>query len=149
MLLGSHLLTGAAVGEAVGNPFLAFLLGFILHFVIDAIPHFDPADDNKLTFRQILLVAVEGSIGIAILIYCYLNFSSNKAGFLAGAFGSILPDLMDNVPFWDKSFQKTRFGKAFHNFHNRLQLTKLNPVLGLSVQLITVISGFLLLRYLG
>lgn len=148
MLLGTHLLTGAVVGETVGNPFLAFFLGFILHFVFDTIPHFDTTDDSKLTFRQILLSSVEGIIGITIFIYCYLNFSSNKAGFLAGAFGSILPDLIDNVPFWDKAFQKTRFGKSFHNFHSRIQSIKLKPVLGLGVQVVLITAAFLLLRYL-
>lgn len=148
MLLGTHLLAGAAVGEAVGNPFLAFLLGFILHFVLDAIPHFDTTDDHKFTYRQILLIAIEGIIGIIIFIYCYLNFSSHKAGFLAGAFGSILPDLIDYVPFWDKSFQRTRFGRVFHNFHNKIQSIKLKPVEGLGVQIALMIAAFLLLRYL-
>ena len=146
MLLGTHLLTGAVVGEAVENPYLAFLLGFVLHFIIDAIPHFDTIDDDELTKRQILLISVEGIIGIAIFVYCYLNFSSNKAGFLAGAFGSALPDLVDNVPFWNKSFQKTRFGKSFHNFHYHIYTIK--PFLGLAVQVVIIITAFLLLRYL-
>lgn len=149
MLLGAHLMSGAVAGEIIENPFLAFFLGFILHFVVDAIPHFDTTDDHKLTFRQILLITIEGTVGLLVLIYCFLNFSSNKVSFLAGAFGSVLPDLIDNVPFWNKAFQKTRFGKVFHFFHYRIQSLQLRPVLGLGVQAVIIILAFLLLRNLG
>lgn len=148
MLFGTHFIAGAAVGEAVGNPFLAFLLGFVLHFLLDSIPHFDTTDDRILTKRQIALIVVEGIIGMSVVAYCYFNFSTNKAGFLAGGFGSILPDLLDNVPFWDKAFQKTRFGRIFHDFHGKIQSIKLRPILGLSIQAAIIVIGFLILQHL-
>jgi len=145
MLLGAHLITGAVAGEYIDSPYLAFAAGVILHFIIDAIPHFDTTDDGKLSFRQIALIVVDGIVGLAILYFCYQDFSIHKLSFLAGAFGSILPDLIDNVPFWDKSFQKTRLGKIFHNFHYQIQSVKLTPIPGLAIQYIIITIAVLIL----
>jgi len=145
MLFGPHLLTGAVAGEYIDNPYLAFAAGIILHFIVDAIPHFDTTDEGKLTFRQITLIVVEGIIGFTVLYFCYQNFSIHKISFLAGAFGGIFPDLLDNVPFWEKSFQKTAFGRAFHNLHSRVQSIKLAPIPGLAIQYAVIVLAVLLL----
>lgn len=145
MLLGAHLIAGATAGEAINNPYLAFAAGIILHFILDAIPHFDTTDEHKLTVRQIVLIAIDGIIGFAILIFCYHDFSIHKMSYLIGALGGILPDLFDNVPFWNEQFQKSKFGKRFHRVHLRLQRINLPPVPGLLIQYLIIALAVLIL----
>jgi len=145
MLLGAHLITGAVAGEYVDNPFLAVAAGIVMHFILDAIPHFDTTDDHKITFRQLALVAFDGIIGFAILFICYKDFSIHKFSYLAGAFGGILPDIFDNMPFWNKNFQKSRFGNKFHDIHSHVQLIKLSPIPGLAIQYIIIAVTVLIL----
>lgn len=145
MLLGAHLIAGATAGEYVNNPYLAFAAGIILHFILDAVPHYDTTDDHKLTFRQITLVAIDGIVGFAVLYFCYRDFSIHKISYLAGALGGIFPDLLDNVPFWEKAFQKTFFGKKFHQFHARMQQFDLKPIPGLAIQYIIIVVAVLIL----
>jgi hypothetical protein len=145
MLLGAHLMAGAVAGEYVDNPYLAFVAGVILHFILDAIPHFDTTDDNKLTFRQLSLITIEGVVGVTILYFCYQDFSIHKLSFLAGALGGIFPDLLDNVPFWEKRFQKNVFGRNFHFLHKSVQSIKLTPIPGLAIQYIIIAVAVLIL----
>jgi hypothetical protein len=41
MTLTTHATLGAVIGRATGNPVLAFIFGFISHFLIDMVPHGD------------------------------------------------------------------------------------------------------------
>lgn len=145
MLLGAHLIAGAVAGEYVDNPFLAFAAGIILHFILDAIPHYDTTDDGKYTFRQMALIVVEGIISIIIFLYCYKDFSIHKVSYLAGALGGVVPDIIDNVPFWQKYFQKSLFGQKFHRFHEWVQSLKISPVPGLIIQYLIIAVAVLIL----
>lgn len=148
MLLAVHSVSAGVAGEVIGNPIFAFLLGFLLHFVLDAIPHFDTTDEGKFTKRQICLLAVDGAIGAAILIYL-LIYSSHHLAFVAGVFGGLLPDLLDNIPWWEDRFRSSWFGKKFHQFHDYIQSVKLKPIFGILVQYLIIIISicvFLFLR---
>lgn len=145
MLLGAHLITGAVAGEYIDNPYLAFAAGVILHFILDAIPHFDTTDDRKITFRQILLIGIDGITGIAILFYGYQNFSIHHWSYLAGALGGITPDIIDNVPLWQKAIRSTKIGKKFNQFHTWIQWRSLTPIPGLAIQYIIIAIAVLIL----
>ena len=41
MILLVHLLFGAAIGSAVNNIWLAIILAFLSHFLLDLMPHID------------------------------------------------------------------------------------------------------------
>lgn len=144
MLIASHALVGGTIGELVDNPILALLLGIISHFVLDAIPHYDTTDDGRYTKRQLALFLFDLIIGV-VLIVILLPTIHHSLSFFAGMVGGILPDFIDNVPFWNKHFQSTRFGKSFHEFHTRIQPIKLSPVPGLLVQLVFLIGTVLIL----
>jgi len=138
MLIAAHSISAGVVGEVIRNPILAFLLGFVLHFVLDAIPHFDTTDDGKFTKRQAVLLAIDGIIGLVFLVYLYMN-SSFRLSFMAGVFGGLLPDILDNVPWWEEKFRSSKFGSVFHSFHDKIQSIKLKPILGISIQYIIII----------
>lgn len=145
MLLGAHLITGAVAGEYVDDPFLAFVTGIVLHFILDSIPHFDTTDDGKITVRQVLLIGIDGTAGIAILFYGYRDFSIHHWSYLAGALGGIFPDLIDNVPLWQKVVRSTKIGKKFNQFHTWIQWRSLSPIPGLAVQYIVITVMVLIL----
>jgi len=50
MTATNHALTGAAIALSVKSPVLAIPLAFISHFLLDAIPHYNPPKINKRTF---------------------------------------------------------------------------------------------------
>lgn len=60
MTATNHALTGALIGLAIGNPWVAAPLALLSHYVLDVIPHFgdkDNPDRIKTTFfRNFLLV---------------------------------------------------------------------------------------------
>ncbi len=150
MLIAAHSISGGVVGEAIGNPFLAILFGFVSHFLLDLIPHFDTTDDGKLTKRQLILIGIDGSIGLAIIVYLLMGYTIDPVSFLAGAFGAIIPDLFDNVKLWEVSFRKSKFGEPFHAFHELVH-SNLNInhwKLGAFTQILVIlISIFLYLQY--
>lgn len=133
MLIAAHSVSAGVVGEVIADPILALLFGFILHFILDAIPHYDTTDGGKFTKRQLFLLALDGIVGLTILIFLFIN-SSAKLPFVMGILGGLLPDLLDNVPFWDKQFRRTIFGKRFHQFHEKIQSVKLAPLPGILIQ---------------
>lgn len=50
MTATNHALTGAAIALVVKQPALAIGLALLSHFVIDAVPHYNPPQINKRTF---------------------------------------------------------------------------------------------------
>ncbi len=148
MLFTAHALGGGVSGELVGNPFWAFLLGFVLHFILDFIPHYDTTDDGKYTPRQIALVCTDFIIGALILTILLFYYSHNRWSLISGAFGGILPDILSLVPPIRKFTMKNRYWRIFHEIHNKIQSVKISPVPGLLIQiLVWIISVSILIVY--
>ena len=148
MLFSSHVLAAGYVGGKIGNPFLAFLAGILIHLILDAIPHYDTTDKGKYTPRQWALVLVDFAIGLFIIFGLIKPVYNLKSPFLWGAFGGILPDLFDCPPLIRELFWKTKIGKAFHNFSCKIQAKHLKPVPGLLIQVfIIILFSYLYLHY--
>lgn len=142
MIITAHLIAGGAAGELVGNPTTAFLTGIILHFILDAIPHYDTVDKiPQFSRRQIAFTSTEIIVGILILIFVIklpLDRSILNNNFAWGALGGMIPDLLDNVPFWQNKFMATKFGKKFHHFHHAIHQKQPGIVVGMATQIITI-----------
>ncbi|MDO8444171.1 MAG: hypothetical protein Q7S80_01540 [bacterium] len=142
MILTAHLIAGGAAGELVGNPAGAFLAGIILHFILDAIPHYDTVDKiPHFSRRQVFFTTTEIIIGILILLFVIklpLNRSILNSNFAWGALGGLAPDLLDNVPFWEDRFVATKFGRKFHHFHHAIHKKQPGIVVGMATQIITI-----------
>ena len=102
MLTSVHLLTGAAIGKATGNPWIAGVLSFIFHHVLDSIPHYNPRpikgfmeDGLKGSDRRdLVLKSLEPVLAIIITLYLIaLNRSDLRTPMVVGAFFGWLPDL--------------------------------------------------------
>lgn len=145
MLFTPHTLLGGAIGMEVNNIPLAFILGFISHFILDFIPHFDTTDNGKFTLRQNLIIGIDLMIGGFLLWHYWSTLDFNMV-FFFGALGAIAPDLLDIVPFWNKDFRKTKFGKIFHDFHEKVQKIKVGPFLGSLTQLVVLLLALYMLK---
>jgi hypothetical protein len=116
MLVTNHVLSGAVLGAAVRNPWLAFPLGFASHLALDAVPHWGKFRDRDEFMR---VAVTDGLAGLAAMgAAAAVAPPEQRAGVVAGMVGAALPDL--NKPsqvFFGRSF----FPKRFDDFHGRIQ----------------------------
>lgn len=124
-----HLLVGASTTAVTNNPYLAFFLGLLSHFILDTIPHIDagvlPHREDEFTPKMWFWAGLDVILGLLILLFLFYKFRDPIL--LWGASGAILPDFLDNTPFWTKYVHNTKLGRIFHNFHDGIQ--KYNPKL--------------------
>lgn len=141
MLTVPHTLVGAAIGTlvegAAGAPALAFGLGWVSHYALDTIPHWErlyrPHDiinwDTKRPVkewpRHIFLQAVADVLIAAGIIFVVWQLDpSRNTAVLWGALGGALPDLLDNVPFLNKVVGTIPGFRSFQRFHNHVHISE-------------------------
>jgi len=146
MLFTAHMLSSGVAGETVGNAFWAILLGIVVHFIMDSIPHYDTTDDGKFTFRQILLAGIDLSFGCIIIFLISINLSLSSY-FYFGAVAGLLPDFLSLVPPVKRLTERFAIGRKFQAFHGDIQKIKIKPILGILVQIaIWVLSIIILIN---
>jgi hypothetical protein len=144
MLSTPHLLTGALIGQATGNPALAFACGVMSHFACDRIPHTEPStfiEDPKECWKWSVRVAtVDALIGIALLVYLLPHATYPSIAAL-GAFGAVFPDIVSNIPLWQGRVWNTRLGRPFLKFHKWIHynVPRRFWVFGILTQVATVV----------
>ena len=121
MFLAVHASVGALAGNAVSDPFTAFVLGFISHFLTDMIPH---GDENMYEGYKsgakkrlaLMYVAADAFATIVLITIFFLKqdyFSTVSVAM--GIVGGLLPDLL--VGLYEIFHPK--FLRQFHKFHMR------------------------------
>ncbi|MFH1889977.1 MAG: hypothetical protein ABIJ91_00145 [Candidatus Kuenenbacteria bacterium] len=100
MYLTVHASAGILIGSQVGNPWLAFILGVLSHFVLDAIPH----DSIELhNWREkgngIKKFLLEGVVDLLLLTLIILwlqsyNLIDFEPSILFGVAGALVPDFI-------------------------------------------------------
>lgn len=120
MTLTTHATLGAVIGHAVGIPFLAFIFGFISHFVIDMIPHGDTGlSDNfrihkRKRKRAVAYVIVDAVVAIFfVLLLANTRDINSLRTFSWGIVGGVLPDLLVGL----YELTKTPLLKWFNTLH--------------------------------
>lgn len=156
MLLTPHALVGAAIGASTDNLPLIIVLAFVSHFVLDCLPHFDwgtwhehDKDQNgefKLELKDYLLVAFDGIVMLSISYWLWI-FSGKNDLILLGIFFSILTDLIDNVPFWNKQIRKMKILNNLHKIHHKVQyqLKSKYWYWGVTTQLVIILLSYWLI----
>lgn len=101
MTLTTHATLGAVIGHAVGNPVIAFVGGFISHFLIDMIPHGDTgiSDNFRVHKRRqkqaVAYVAVDAIVAVFfVLLLANTRDIDSMRTFTWGIVGGVLPDLI-------------------------------------------------------
>lgn len=120
MTIAPHFFYGAALATQTNSYPIAFGLGFVSHLFLDLIPHTDPGTFVKGIRRGnwpswgIIYVLVE-TIAVAVTMILLFKNRSDFGLLLAGGFGGILIDILDNFPI--KSLDKISFFKAVAKIH--------------------------------
>ena len=127
MFLSVHGAAGALIGTEVTNPWLAFAASFVLHFVMDIIPHGDH-DFGKRFFgllnkklseeeqikKMIAYEVLDLAVVLFFVIYSFKNFYFAKDDSVIWAIiGGIIPDIIVFLYFTTK----TKLLKWFFDFH--------------------------------
>ncbi|MFH1193448.1 MAG: hypothetical protein V1661_00470 [bacterium] len=168
MLLTTHAVAGATIGILTGNPLLGFGLAIASHHTLDALPHFDQGSfymdaDNgphwagavyaeKKTFkvwRDWVVLFADGTIsGIIFLILFYKLPASYWGLIVVGAFGGLLPDILDTSPLWKEKFRKTAIGRAYHKVHHFFHwpLSMKFLYLGIGIQIVITAAGLFIIK---
>jgi len=146
MIAAPHLIVGAILGDLIKNYPLAFLAGFASHFVFDAIPHLEffhwlknKNGKIRLPKKAIIFEFFEVSLGVGIVIWFWLS-NYRCWSILIGAMAAILPDLIDNVPYWSSELRKGNGFRQFHQFHHlvHFSLKRKDWIFGLPVYIIII-----------
>lgn len=156
MTLTTHAVTGAALASLIPNqPMVGFAVGFLSHFILDAIPHWDyslgsmkkdkdnPLNDdmiiNKDFVKDILKIGLDAALGLLLsyLIFgFYLKFSVLMI--LSGALGSMAPDALQFI------YMKWRHEpivslQRFHIWiHSKIRLDN-RPIIGVGSQIMLIL----------
>jgi len=162
MFITIHAAAGALVGTEVSNPILAFVSGFLLHFVLDFIPHGDCEMGTKFwgllkkkfsEEEKIRSLAAYGMVDYIALIffifYSIKNFHFAKDDTVIwGMIGGILPDLLVVLYMITKS----RLLKWFFDLHATVHHWLINRMgndiplkLGFVMQAVVFLLLFILL----
>ncbi|MFA6338776.1 MAG: hypothetical protein WCW87_01835 [Candidatus Paceibacterota bacterium] len=172
MVLSTHMVVGALLAQQVSNPFVAFFVGFLSHFVLDAIPHWDYEvkalimrdKENKLnsstsvnlkSLYDLIKIGCDVLLGFIIIFIIFKIYSldqileSQNLYILIGAIGGATPDFLQFVFFHWKN-NKYIYGllvnlQKFHMWIHSQKKT-LTPIVGITFQVIVVIIAFICLR---
>lgn len=120
MTATNHVLTGAIIGLAVSNPFLAVTAAFLSHFVLDALPHYG---NKNLTSRLFINVLLADSLvaGTFLLSLAILQPLQWQLAFICGI-AAASPDLMW-MPGWIRELrgQSRLKNGVIRRFHKNIQ----------------------------
>ena len=122
MTLTTHAVVGAAISSAFRlNPGAALLAGFMSHFLLDHLPHWDYIDSAKineedsLTIRDFIKIGFDVLLGFGLaLLFFTSNGQDGWESILMGAFGGMLPDAL---LFAYMKIRREPF-KLFRRFHH-------------------------------
>ena len=120
MYIITHAAMGAVIAELMpSHPWLGFTIGFLLHFVVDIIPHGDSGIYRGYVTgtrmkRALAYVTIDAilALGFVLLIY-NANLYQNRNAMTLCILGSVLPDLAVAV----YEVTRTRALKGLHQVH--------------------------------
>lgn len=120
MTLTTHATLGAVIGHAVGTPVLAFIFGFISHFLIDMIPHGDTglSDNFRIHKRRrkqaVAYVVVDAFVALFfVIMLANTRDIDSMRTFSWGIIGGVLPDFLVGI----YEITKTPLLRWFNTLH--------------------------------
>jgi len=130
MFITTHAAIGALVGAAVPNRYLAFILGFLSHFLADRIPHgdehmLDGYKSGEKVRRAIAYVTIDSIIAVYATMLILSNApAAIHASVKWGLIGSVLPDLLVGIYELTKIKPFFRRYVAFHHRNHHQWIAK-------------------------
>lgn len=148
MTATNHAITGALIGLAVGNPFVAFPAAIASHFVCDALPHFGPSNpDDLLTSTKFkIMLIIEAILCFVLVVVLSVAQPLYWQVAAVSAFLATSPDIM-----WIGRFRRAQRGQLLSErpalilrFHKSIQWFE-RPI-GAVVELAWAVAGIILLK---
>jgi hypothetical protein len=119
MLLLSHVITGAVIGQKVHNPYLVSSLALASHFVLDWVPHWSYDVPNKFDVREFVKITPDALMSIIVYIVFLFSYPEQWLVITLGVGFAILPDfltLTHYIPGLKVIFKK------FNAWHGKIQV---------------------------
>ena len=143
MVITPHLLAGAAIGTHSPNVWVAFCLGLISHYLLDALPHCEYLDDIKISkFSQLVKIFIDFIIGAIIVLIISWPL---KIIIISGIIGALLPDFIE---FFYKNF-KIRLFRPLSLFHYKIHYYKRVSFLKGSIPQVIIVAISIFLLFWG
>lgn len=156
MILVTHGIVGGGLGAVIpGGPLVSFVVGFVSHFVLDTLPHWDyklgsvsEQYDDKVGFKvkdspallvDMFKVSIDGIFGLVLPFIFLLSFPGQGVwlSILCGSIGAILPDFLQFV-YAKREYRWLRSLQAFHEWvHTDYRIKR--PLVGPALQFIPII----------
>ena len=152
MLETPHVAIAAAIATKIPNPFIAIPLAFASHFVLDAVPHWNPhivtetKEFGHPTKKSTTIIVVDSTLALVLgsfIAYQALPNTGHALTILAASLVSVLPDLIEAPYFFLKTRVKLLGGWV--NFHRSLQ-AHAYPFWGILTQLAPIVAVLLWLK---
>jgi hypothetical protein len=171
MLTTPHALVGAAIGSLLPNgaigATLGFAVGFVSHFVLDSVPHwerlFATKNHTELAKKGYTLrdagvytqVFLDGLIGLGA-IYIAVRYRgggtfSLSSSILWAGVGSVLPDILDNIHPISHRLHRFSLFRTIERLHKKFHINyeaqrRLPKYTGLMTQVLVIILSLAALR---
>lgn len=155
MLLVVHILTGAAIGLIIQNYWLIFVLAFISHLILDAVPHYEYDIEplkggviNKEFFLALPKPLADLAAG-GLLIF-WLAWQPGSIGYvMTGIFAALLLDGLSFM-YWLTKFSWLEVIVSFHRFTIHPKNNKNTPFLkGAITQILAIAVAIALIVIFG
>lgn len=157
MLLLSHAVTGAIIGQKLGDPIIISWLSFISHFILDSIPHWNYLDyqghkEYNKNEKFYLWKYIEALPDIIITILVYFTFifcfPDQWLVISLGVGFAILPDFLSlskYIPYIKSVFQP--LNKLHYRIQGRIKKYH-RAATGLAIQVIYICLIMFIFIYL-
>lgn len=170
MTLTTHALVGAAAASFFpAYPYAAFAAGFVSHFAIDALPHYDygeylralrwdeannlrPSAEKSYVVQDLLLIGADALLGFVLTFVAAWVLGIPAWLALIGAGAALYPDLLQVVHY---VLRDTEGGWALgylQRFHSWVQSGEEHPEWGwrkgFALQLLLVVGVFIAVKLL-
>jgi len=99
MIIIPHMLVGAAIGRRVRNIWLVFIFGFISHYFLDFLPHWDYLSKIEITnTAHLIKIGLDFILGAFLVFILTRSFSKKRLVFI-GVTAALLPDFLNIIYF--------------------------------------------------
>jgi hypothetical protein len=164
MILATHAITGATLATLTPhNPILAFIIGFVSHFLLDAIPHLDyklksvrmdsqnPLNKeiviDKTFHKDLMKIAIDGITGLILTFIIFKVFLGNNYSMFVifvGAIAAMLPDALQFV-YCKWKHEPLITLQRFHVFMHSDKKMGDKPFLGALSQVLVIVFFIIML----
>lgn len=143
MFITVHAASGIIIGQYIGNPWLAFLIGFISHIILDIIPHGDTQVAEK--YKNPIHIGAAALLDFIILFFLLVfllvvKIDLFQPSIIMGMIGAMLLDIFQGIYYLTRNKTFKKLQNFHHLFHNAIsQKHELNFFVGLALQIVLLI----------